>query len=168
MSPKIFFFGSARPENLCKDSPGVVLQGRLAQPPTVIAFGRQRTTFLTRAAREDHKSGALPAESNASGGLSGARLENHPRAIFTEIFSKKGAKRVDFRCDAVPAGGREDDLFFSCARACEYIRDTTRGGGAWLGGWAPAPSSRITTTLQLFFTTLKTLATLTTLFSFLY
>ena len=106
MSPKIIFFPSLRPENLHVDSPGVVLQGRLGISPTVITFGRQRTTFLTRAARENQKSGALPAESNASGGLSGARLENHPRAIFTEIFSKNGAKKAGFRRNAVPAGGR--------------------------------------------------------------
>ena len=30
MSPEIFFFRSVRPENLHVDSPGVVLQGRLA------------------------------------------------------------------------------------------------------------------------------------------
>ena len=49
MSPKIIFFRSVRPENLHVDSPGVVLQGRLGISPTVITFGRQRTTFLIRA-----------------------------------------------------------------------------------------------------------------------
>ena len=44
---------------------------------------------------------------------------------------------MDFRSDAVPAGGREDDLFFSCARACEYIRDTTRGGRSLVGWVGP-------------------------------
>ena len=44
--PKIHFFCSLLAENLCKDSSGVVLQARAANPPTCITLGRQSTTFL--------------------------------------------------------------------------------------------------------------------------
>ena len=135
MSPKIIFFRSVRPENLHVDSPGVVLQGRLGISPTVITFGRQRTTFLIRARRKIKKVVLCRPRVMQVGGLAARAWRTTPELSLQRFSARREQKKWIFGLTPFrPAAGRT--TFFFRARARVNIYGTRRGGAelGWVGG----------------------------------